>query len=66
MYIRASDRAAAKGQEVETEYWRALMSLNGEIITLSVLGLRDLPMKSEVKRQLLESFVARVRAANGG
>ena len=66
MYIRASDRAAAKGEEVETEYWRALMSLNGKIITLSVLGLRDLPMKSDAKRQLLEGFVARVRVANGG
>lgn len=66
MYIRASDRAAAKGQEVETEYWRALMSLNGKIITLSVLGLRNLPMKPDAKRRLLESFVARVRAANNG
>lgn len=66
MLIRASDRAPAKGQDVEAEYWRALMSVKGQIVTLSVLGLRDLPLNAEVKRQLLEAFVAKVRAANRG
>ena len=66
MYIRASDRAAATGQDVEAEYWRALMSVKGQIVTLSVLGLRDMPLNTQVKRQLLEAFVAKVRATNRG
>ena len=64
MYIRASDSAPAPGQEVEQEYWRALLAVRGQIVTLSVLGLKASPMSSADKRALLEQFVARVQAAN--
>lgn len=66
LYIRASDTAEARGQGVEAEYWRALMMVKGRIVTLSALGLRDLPLEPGVKRSLLEAFVARVRVVNGG
>ena len=64
MYIHAQDRADAPGQDVDPDYWRALMAVNGRIVTLSVLALRDMPLTPEAKRSLLEGFVARVRALN--
>jgi hypothetical protein len=65
MYVHARDAAPAPGQEVEADYWRALMAVNGQIVTLSVLGLRDRPVPPEAKLALLESFVKKVRALNG-
>ena len=65
MYVRATDSAPARGQAVETEYWRALLLAKGQIVTLTVLGLRDKPLASGEKRAILEKFVARVRTANG-
>jgi hypothetical protein len=64
MYIHARDRSEAEGTDVEPEYWRALLAVKGRIVTLSVLGLRENPLPSDIKRALLERFVARVRAAN--
>ncbi|MFZ1661160.1 MAG: hypothetical protein WAT77_04315 [Paracoccaceae bacterium] len=66
MTIRATDTAAAPGQNVEPEYWRALMTIKGQIVTLTVMGLKDKPLSSEVKRALLDAFIARVRAVNAG
>jgi len=40
--------------------------LNGQIVSLSVLGLADMPLEDTAKRGLLEKFVARVKAANRG
>lgn len=64
LYIRASDSARANGLAVEPEYWRAIFAQNGRIITLSVMGLADRPVRAEDKRRLLDRFVQRVRAAN--
>lgn len=66
MTIRATDTAAAPGQNVEPEYWRALMSIKGQIVTVTVMGLKDKPLSSEVKRALLDAFIARIRAVNAG
>ena len=66
MTIRATDTAAAPGQNVEPEYWRALLTMRGQIVTLTVLGLKDKPLSADVKRSLLDAFIARVRAVNAG
>ena len=66
MTIRATDTAAAPGQNVEPEYWRALLTMKGQIVTLTVLGLKDKPLSADVKRSLLDAFIARVRAVNAG
>ncbi|MGB7268160.1 MAG: hypothetical protein WBC90_01420 [Albidovulum sp.] len=65
MYIHARDTAAATGQNVEPDYWRAVTTAKGQIVTLSVLGLRDKPISSRGKRALIEQFVARLRNVNG-
>ena len=64
LYIRLTDVAALEGQDVEPEYWRALFVLKGQFVTLSVLGLADLPLSSDKMRALLASFVDQVGAGN--
>lgn len=64
LYVRASDSAPAPGQEVEPEYWRAILEAHGQIVSLSVLGLKAHPLASGDKQALLRQFVARVQAAN--
>lgn len=66
LYIRAADAAAAAwGQPVEQDYWRAIFEIGGRYVTLTTLGLRDRPLGAAEKRRLLEAFVRAVRRANG-
>jgi predicted small secreted protein len=64
MFIPAADSAPAPGQRVEADYWRALLALKGQIVTLSVLGLKAQPLPAEAKLALLQSFVTKLQAAN--
>ena len=64
MFIHAADSAPAPGQRVEADYWRALMALKGQIVTLSVLGLKSQPLAADAKLALLQSFAAKLQAAN--
>ncbi len=65
LYLRLSDRSAAQSQPVDPDYWRAVMLVKGRIVTLSVLALAERPLNPDARRRLLETFVARVRRANG-
>ena len=64
LYLQLNDKSAVTGQQVEPEYWRAILQVRDRIVTLSALGLRDRPLPAAEKRRVLEAFVARVRAAN--
>ncbi len=64
MYIRVQDRSGTDGPPVEPEYWRAIFSVKGRIVTLSALGLSERPVQAAAKRRLLDAFVARVRREN--
>ncbi len=64
IYVHAEDRASAPGQSLDPDYWRALMVVNGRIVTLSVLALTDRPLEASAKRALLDGFVRQVRAIN--
>lgn len=64
LYILATDSAQLEGQDVEPGYWRALFALDGQIVTLSVLGLTKQPLSADEKRNLLEKFVSKVRSEN--
>lgn len=66
MYIHAADKAPAPGQDLDADYWRAILVVKGRVVTLSVLALSDKPLAPEAKKTLLEGFVAKVRALNGG
>jgi hypothetical protein len=64
MYIRVQDRSGTDGAPVEPEYWRAIFSVKGRIVTLSVLGLGERPVAAATKRRTLDAFVGRVRREN--
>ncbi len=65
LFILAADTSeAGSGAVVEAEYWRVILALNGHIVTLSSMGLRDRPLSREDKRAALEAFLLRLRAAN--
>lgn len=64
MYVRASDTAAAQGREVEPEYWRALFQVNGQIVTVTALGLTDYPIDADAKRALLDQMVTKIKASS--
>ena len=63
LYLRVADRSKAEAQ-VEPEYWRAVLALNGRMVTLSALSLERFPLGPDEKRKVLEAFVSRMRAAN--
>ena len=64
LLLKLRDLSAARGQPVEADYWRAVLSLEGRMITVSALGLRDTPLSSTEKRRTLEDLISRMRAAN--
>ncbi|MCB2109438.1 MAG: hypothetical protein H6895_04070 [Defluviimonas sp.] len=64
LYLDIVDRAAS-AQRVAPGYWRAVLALNGRTVSLSVMSLADDPLGESEKRRLLQSFVARMKSANG-
>lgn len=65
-YLRLSDSAPTGngGAPVQPDYWRAILPLKGQIVTLSVLGLAEQPTPAADKRRVLDAFVARMQAVN--
>ncbi len=66
LYLHLKDGSAGPGPAVEADYWRAVTTLRGRVVTLSALGLRDRPLPAAEKRRVLEALVAQMRAANAG
>lgn len=66
LYLSVTDTAAERGKAVQPDYWRAILLLRGHLVTLSVMSLADRPLTSAEKRQTLDAFVLRMRAANAG
>ena len=62
LLIRLHDTGAETA--VEPAAWRAVLPLKGRLVTLTVAGPRDTPLPETTGRQLLEAFIARMRAAN--
>lgn len=62
LLIRLRDAGAERG--VEPAAWRAVLPLRGRLVTLTVTGPRDQPLSASAGRALMESFIARMRAAN--
>lgn len=64
LLMNLRDAGAYEGPPVAADYWRAVFSLNGQMITLAVLTPADLDLASASARVILEQFVDRVRLAN--
>jgi hypothetical protein len=65
-FLQVRDRSTAGDAGVGTDYWRAIMAVRGQIVTLTVLALKDQPLEAAKKRAVLEAFIARIRAENPG
>lgn len=64
LYLRLTDSSPFEGATVAGDYWRALFDVGPHVISLSAIPLQNRPLGPEGTRALLESFVARTRAAN--
>ncbi|WP_415184907.1 hypothetical protein [Phaeovulum sp.] len=64
LLVHLRDTAAASGPRVAAEYWRAFTGIEGRILSLSVLPLRDRPVSDANQRALILAFVRAIRAAN--
>jgi hypothetical protein len=64
MVLRLRDTSASSGASVEPDYWRAVFSVRGRIVSLSVLAMKAQPLSAAGQRRLLDAFVARVRREN--
>jgi hypothetical protein len=64
MVLRLSDTSANSGASVESDYWRAVFSVRGRIVSLSVLAMKAQPLAAARQRRVLDAFVAQVRREN--
>lgn len=64
LWLRLSDTSPFEGAEVAADYWRAVFDVGPHVVSLAAIPLARRPLAPEGARALLESFVARTRAAN--
>lgn len=64
LLIRLRDRSQGGVENVDAVYWRGLATLNGQLLTISVLSFSDTPLTSNQGLATLRAFLARIRAAS--
>ncbi len=63
-FLHAADSSASEMQDVRPDYWRSYFDVGNRIATLTVMGLDENPISSEVSLTLLQEFTQIVIAAN--
>jgi hypothetical protein len=63
-FIRLRDTSDTLNSDLNEEYWRALIDVNGYLITASVMTFNASSMTSASARQTLERFTTRLRREN--
>lgn len=66
LLIHARDSAASEIAGIEDEYWRALLDVNGRMVTVSVTGFEARPMSPDAGRATLEALAERIFRENAG
>lgn len=66
MFLRVRDRSDASDRPVEPEYWRAILRVEGHIVTLTALSPSEQPVAATDRFRALEALVRAMRAANKG
>jgi hypothetical protein len=64
LLLHLSDSAPMGGAAVAEAYWRAITAVNGRILSIAVLPLKDRPTDPETQAQILRQFAAQIRALN--
>ncbi|MBY6155445.1 hypothetical protein KUV47_19630 [Vannielia litorea] len=65
-YVALLDTAAPPQPELGPARWRALFTVNGRLVSVILHSLKEDPLSRTGGQSLVESFVARIRAANAG
>lgn len=66
LFLRVRDTSPNDQPGLSQEYWRAITDVKGSGVTLSVSGSTATPISANEGLQTLRSFVAEVKARNGG
>lgn len=62
--IRWADASPSQDKAAQAESWRAVLSLGGRLVTLTVTGTAADPLDRDTGRALLDRFVAAMKAGN--
>ena len=62
--VRMTDRAPPPAALGPGESWRAVMAVDGRLVTLTASPARGTPLSQDAGRRLIGAFVAAMRAAN--
>jgi hypothetical protein len=65
LYVLVEDRGPQLIAGVEPRFWRAFLEVRDRMAVLSVLGFEGAALDEQASLNLLASFVASMRAANG-
>ncbi|MDO9524841.1 MAG: hypothetical protein Q7J57_04790 [Gemmobacter sp.] len=61
--LHLRDRAPFPGGSVQPEYWRAILTTGGRMVTVSAYSVADRPLAPDIGRALLMEFVSSLRLA---
>lgn len=65
LLLRLTDNGqAGTGTEVQAESWRALLPLEGRLVTLTVSGVKAAPLSADAGHRLIGDFATAMRRAN--
>lgn len=64
IYVRARDLSGGRPDGVAADYWRALIDLNGHLVTATVIGFEADPVAAEDGLQTLAALTARLIREN--
>ncbi len=65
-FIRASDSSKGIVPGAASDYWRSYFDLNGQIVSVSVIGFRSAPLSPEAGLATVREFSQLIRRKNGG
>lgn len=66
IYLRVRDTSPGLVAGLDNEYWRALLDVNGRLVTVSVTGFESRPMSAGQGLDVLEAATRRIRAESSG
>lgn len=66
LYVRARDTSPTPVAGMDDEYWRALLNVNGRLVTVSVVGFTERPMSSDNGLAIVQEATGRIRSESAG
>ena len=64
LILQANDTSPNRSAKLADTYWRAMFTLNGHLVSLTVSGLNTYPISQNEGQALIRNFVQSVQNAN--